>query len=292
VLMPVYNAADYLSEAIDSILNQSYSNFELIIIDDGSTDNSVDILEDYVKKDSRITIVSRENRGISVTRNELLLLAQGVYVAWMDSDDISFQSRLEKQVNYLKNNKNCVAVGCMTEFIDDQGLKICIWKIPSRHSDIDASHISGKGGAVVFPSSMMRVSVLKEWFLFDEKLTGAEDLDLFLRMAEIGHIENINQVLYKYRQHIASISHAAKLKILQDTQSVVDAARIRRGMKPYICLAEKKSMKVYGIYAKWGWWALKEKNIETALKYARKSLLTNPLNRDAWKLMACCIRGY
>jgi len=291
ILMPVYNTARYLTVAIDSILNQTYRNFELIIINDGSKDHSLVILENFAKKDPRIKLFSRENRGISVTRNELLLFAQGKYIAWMDSDDISYQSRLEKQVNYLESNQDCVAVGCMTEFIDDQGLKICIWKTPLTHSVIDASHIRGKGGAIIFPSSMMRAAPIKGLFLFDEKLTGAEDLDLFLRMAEVGRIENISEVLFLYRQHITSISHAAKLKILHDTQEVIDEARKRRGMEAYICLGEKKHAKVCDIYIKWGWWALNGKNIVTARKYSKKLLLSNPFNWEAWKLMACCIRG-
>src|SRR5690242_9380591 len=99
--MPVYNASSYLREAIESILNQTYSNFEFIIINDGSTDNSLEIIRSY--HDPRISVVNNEtNLGIIKTRNKGLKLAKGKYIANMDADDISLSSRLEKQVQYLE----------------------------------------------------------------------------------------------------------------------------------------------------------------------------------------------
>jgi len=290
--MPVYNSALYLAEAIESILSQSFTDFEFILIDDGSTDDSRKIIESYVGKDARISFVSRENKGISFTRNQLLSIAKGKYIAWMDSDDISDKLRLEKQVNYLTDNTLCVAVGCMTEFIDQEGLKICSWKTPITHNEIDQWHINGKGGGIVFPSSMMVGKALHKAGGFDSSLTGAEDLDLFLRLAELGQIENIKEVLFIYRQHIESISHASKTKIIQDTQFVVNAARKRRGLPNYQCKSERKEVLAGDIYTKWGWWSLKGKNVATARKYAKKAVSENPQSWQAWKLLACSIRGY
>lgn len=292
VLMPVYNSAPYLAEAIESILLQTFRDYEFIIIDDGSTDGSRKIIENYVGKSSIINFISRDNKGISFTRNQLLSAARGKYIAWMDSDDISDKLRLEKQVNYLVNNASCVAVGCMTEFIDQDGLKICSWNTPIMHNEIDQSHLNGKGGGIVFPSSMMVSEMLHKAGGFDNSLTGAEDLDVFLRLAELGEIENLEKVLYIYRQHLESISHASRIKIQQDTQFVVNAARKRRALPHFKCKGELEEGFDSDIYIKWGWWALKGGNVATARKYAKKALLTNLFNWQAWKLMACCIRGH
>jgi len=292
VLMPVYNSALFLAEAIDSILNQTLTNFELIIIDDGSQDNSLKIIKKYAEVDSRIRYLSRDNKGISSTRNQLVAMAQASYIAWMDSDDISLPQRLDVQFKYLSQHTDCVALGCMAEFIDQQGLKICKWKVPTEHEDIDGWHLLGKGGGVVFAASIMLTSAVKQAEGFDESLEGAEDLALFLRLAELGIIENIPESLYIYRQHVNSISHAKKQKIQKDTQQVVSQARLRRGLKPLQLLNAQKESSLSNIYTKWGWWALMDGNIATARKYAWKSVVSSPLKWHSWKLLACSIRGY
>jgi len=106
IVMSVYNAQKYLDEAIESILNQTYSNFEFIIINDGSTDKSLEIIENYAKKDSRIIVINRENKGLIYSLNEGIRKANGKYIARMDADDISLPQRLEKQVEFMEKNKN------------------------------------------------------------------------------------------------------------------------------------------------------------------------------------------
>lgn len=292
VLMPVYNASIFLDEAINSILFQSFSDFEFIIIDDGSVDSSPKIIENYANSDSRIKFISRENKGISATRNELIAIAKGDNIAWMDADDISCVNRIEEQLIYLNHNPDCIVVGCLTELIDTDGDKICQWNVPLLANEIDAWHIKGTGGAIVFASSMMNKNAVCKVGGFNENLTGAEDLCLLLKLAEIGGIVNLNKSLYFYRQHISSISHSAKVKIQHDTQYVIDEARKRRGMPAYQLTNNKKNVNHHDIYIKWGWWALREKNISIANKYARKSILSNPFGAEGWKLLACCIRGY
>ena len=112
VIMPVYNVnGEWLREAIDSILSQTYTNFELIIIDDGSTNDTPDILAEYVQKDSRIKIVKGEHKGISNALNKGLDVADGEFIARMDGDDISLPERFEKQINYLRQNPDVGIVG-------------------------------------------------------------------------------------------------------------------------------------------------------------------------------------
>ena len=103
VILPVYNAQKYLEEAIESIINQTYTNFEFIIIDDGSGDNSLNIINKYQKQDSRILVITRENKGLVYTLNEGINQAKGKYIARMDADDISLSNRFEKQIELLEN---------------------------------------------------------------------------------------------------------------------------------------------------------------------------------------------
>jgi glycosyltransferase involved in cell wall biosynthesis len=293
VLMPVYNAESYLAEAIESILKQTFTDFEFIIVDDGSSDGSLSILQEFAQKDARIRLISKENKGISQSRNQLLDLAQGKYLAWMDSDDISLPNRFELMVSWLTANPDHIALGCKTIFIDSEGCNICIWDAPSDHSGIDSWHISGKGGAIVFPSSLMLRETVMLVDGFDEKLTGAEDLDLFLRLAEKGKIANVDTVLYKYRQHTKSISHTHDQIIRQDNFNAVSRACSRRGLPaPNIAATAFMSSTVAATHIKWGWWALNAGNIQTARKYAIKSFMKAPFSLETLKLCVCVIRGY
>ncbi len=292
VLMPVYNASPYLEKAINSILNQDFPDFELVIIDDGSKDNSLEILKKFASKDARIKLSARQNKGISATRNELIDMASAELIAWMDADDISLSHRLSAQYNYLKSNKKYVAIGARTQLIDKDDDGICEWPLPLTHQEIDSWHINGLGGAIIFPSSMMRKKKVLDINAFDVSLTGAEDLDIFLKLAEVGSLANINTVCLCYRQHIDSICHEKKDQIRKDTQRVVDAASQRRGLNPVILESTKANSKKPEIYSKWVWWSLKGGNKQTARKYALKSIMLAPTNLSYWKALFCAFRGY
>src|SRR6476661_6105481 len=121
VLMPVYNAGRYVAEAVESILGQTYADFEFLIVDDGSTDRSRAILERYAARDPRIRLVSRPNTGYAAALNELLGLARGELVARMDADDVALPERLLRQVNYLRAHPEVVCVGTAVHLIDGGG---------------------------------------------------------------------------------------------------------------------------------------------------------------------------
>ena len=121
VLMPVYNAQRYVAEAVQSILTQTMGDFEFIIIDDGSTDDSTRILRDWAQRDSRIRLVSRPNTGLCVALNEGLAMANGRYIARMDADDISLPQRFALQLEYLKTHEKLVCIGGSFLLIDAAG---------------------------------------------------------------------------------------------------------------------------------------------------------------------------
>ncbi len=123
IITPCYNGAKYISETIDSVLSQTYTDWEMIIVDDGSKDNSADIIRNYAEKDDRIKLVQQENAGSAAARNNGIRRAEGRYIALLDADDVWLPSFLEKQIEYLKNH-GAVCVACAYDHIDDQSRPI------------------------------------------------------------------------------------------------------------------------------------------------------------------------
>lgn len=143
--MPVFNGAPFVEEAVESILAQTFADFEFIIIDDGSTDRSLELLQRYADRDHRIRLFSQSNLGIGRTRNKALSLATGEFLAVMDSDDVSLPDRFSKQVHYLRDNPDCAAVGCLATLIDSDGLPTSDWQSWRSHEEIDNAHMDGRG---------------------------------------------------------------------------------------------------------------------------------------------------
>jgi len=135
VLMSAYNAEKYISESIESILNQTFNDFEFIIINDGSTDNTEKIIKSY--NDKRIKYISQENIGVSKSLNRGLKIATGKYIAKLDADDVSYPERLEEQFKFMENNPTYVVCGCYADVIDESGNYIYVYNnIPSYDEDI------------------------------------------------------------------------------------------------------------------------------------------------------------
>jgi len=295
VLMPVYNAEAYLAEAIESILLQSFTDFEFIIIDDGSTDSSLTIIEKYAKKDKRIKVITRSNQGLIKTLNQGIALTTGRYIARMDSDDVSLPLRFEKQVEYLKKHCECVATGSISQLIDSAGDVIGVMGGLLTHDEIDSAHIKGQGGAIVHPSAMIKKEAILQIGGYLDDYPHAEDLDFWLRLAEVGELANIPEQLFLYRQHLGSIGYTQRERQFESASKAVVDAYSRRGI--IFDLSQLQTPNIVApttgdIFIKWGWWALKSNNIATSRKYARKAVVFKPFNISAWKLLFCSIRGY
>lgn len=202
VLMPVFNAEKYLAEAIESIINQSYSNFELVICNDGSTDSSNTIIEKF--KDNRIVYIKNEkNLGIIATRNKLLTLAQGEFIAIMDSDDISLPKRLEHQVNFLKKNPEYGICGTWARKVDDKLNTLGYIQLPIQNEYIRLN--------LLFQSSFVQSSVCIRKLAFDKlrydsSFQVAEDYDLWERLCHKTKMYNLPKYLLLYRWHEYNIS--------------------------------------------------------------------------------------
>jgi glycosyltransferase involved in cell wall biosynthesis len=290
VLMAVYNARPYLDLALDSIRSQTLADFEVVAVDDGSTDGSDRILSDYRARDARLRIVSQPNAGLIAALNRGLEHCRAEYIARMDADDVALPERLERQVQFLDEHPDHVAVGCRTLLIDADGEPICPYAQLLEHAAIDAMHMAGGGGAICHPAVMIRAKELRGIGGYDPAMRHAEDLDLFLRLAEVGRVANLPDVLLRYRMHAKSVGHRNRLEQHRSTLAAVQAAHRRRGLEPPL-LPDHPPSPGGSLHHKWAWWALAAGYPRTARKHALRALRAAPHLPTSWKLLLCALRG-
>jgi glycosyltransferase involved in cell wall biosynthesis len=291
VLMPVYNAERFLAQAVESILAQTYRNFEFIIAVDWSTDRSLAILERYAAQDTRIRLSSRPNANLVVRLNEMLDEAQGDFIARMDADDIALPERFEHQVSFLLANPDHVLVGSQVLVIDPDGDSLTVWCKKQTHEEIVELMFSPTGGTVICHPAVMyrREPVLA---VGKYRVILAEDLDLFIRLAERGgRTANLPLILTKYRMHLKSSCHIESTRLVDQVQDTVRDARRRRGL-PEVPAIKSELNHPLDYWKRWGWWALNSGYISSARKYARQCLIHAPLSKETWRLLYCSIRGH
>ena len=290
VIMPVYNAERYVAIAVESILNQTYFDFEFIIINDGSSDQSLSILQKYAKEDNRIRLVTRENRGLVFTLNEMIEIAKGKIIARMDADDISLPNRLNTQYDFMLNNQHILASGCNSELIDEFGYKIGTHILPNEHQEIDYNNLRGRC-SICHPSAVMRSKYLKNIGGYNRYARNAEDLDLWLRLAEAGRLANISDILLKYRVHFASESAIHNVNQKNTAINVCNIAWKRRGIEacvidPSVAWRSGSDRDAQLSFAlQNGWAAWKRKHREAWWNYTKKAILLNPFSISSWKLL-------
>jgi len=220
VVMPVYNCAKYVREAIESILNQTYQDFEFIIVNDGSTDNTQGILNEYANKDKRIKLINQSNQGIVLALNNGLSHAKGEWIARLDADDIAMPERLEQQLDYVKKRPEVVLLGSGYIVIDQYGNEIKKYRYPSNHKDI-IRQIEVGNSPFPHSSAFFRKSITQEVGLYRNRLNGAEDCDLWLRIGNSGLINCMPMALIKLRKHhMAITANNARLGIISTAARV------------------------------------------------------------------------
>jgi glycosyltransferase involved in cell wall biosynthesis len=213
VIIPVFNAAPFLQESIESILNQTFSDFELIILNDKSTDESLEIIKRIQSKDNRVIIIDKEqNVGPANLRNEGINAAKGTFIALMDADDIAAPTRFEKQITVLKTNPEIGVCGTGFTFFGSKNNKTI--KHSTNHDAIKVSFLYSCN--IGNPTVMFKKEVLGD-LKFDNDYVPAEDYDLWSRLLAKTHFYNIPESLLNYRQHDNNIS---KTKIDNVNRSV------------------------------------------------------------------------
>lgn len=230
VIMPAYNAKAYIHESIDSILNQTFADFELIVIDDASIDGTDKIIEQYVAKDKRVRFVrNKQNFGVTKNRNKGIQLAQGKYIAWQDADDISVEDRLKLQYNFLESHSEVGIVGGFLQFIDEDSNNLFVRKYPSLDAELKKTIFLYS--PVSQGVSMVRKSILGKIGGYDETLEQAEDLDVSFRIGTVSQFSNIQKILLKCRFHENSISTKKMRENIAYTLKVRSNATKKYGYK-------------------------------------------------------------
>lgn len=203
VMMPAYNAEKYIGEAIDSVLSQTFQDFELVIVDDGSTDSTLEVVAQF--KDERLVLVKNDkNSGRVAAANCAISKSKGAYLARMDADDVSEPNRLAMQVNYLDRNPSVVVCGSWGYVVGDRDFRIC----PSSDSDCIKAGMLFQN-EFIHSSVVMRAGTLKDYSLAYRSLNAdgfAEDYDLLMRLCLLGDVHNIPEFLVGYRRHADQIS--------------------------------------------------------------------------------------
>jgi glycosyltransferase involved in cell wall biosynthesis len=194
--MAVYNGARYLRPAIDSILDQTFANFDFIIVNDGSTDQTAEILHSYY--DKRIRIISQENQGPGAAANHAIIMSSAEYIARLDSDDLAAPERLAKQVEFMDQNPDFVIVGGFMEIITEDNHSIYVQQLPTSSNEIKQSIRAG-GCPFVHSSVMFRRQSAFECGLYNEDLRYYHDPDLYRRLVATGQMANLPVCLGKYR---------------------------------------------------------------------------------------------
>lgn len=223
VIMAAFNEEVFIARSINSIINQSYSDWELIIIDDFSHDNTPEIIESFSLKDNRIKIFRNEkNLGLALSLNKAIDLSCGEYIARMDADDISLPERFEKQVRLLDLDSDLMVVGSAAYYINNNSQVKSLVRMPESHQDI-VNNIFKKS-PFIHPSVMMRKDFLKRADAYNPSLRRAQDYDLWLRGRFLGKYYNIQQPLIYYFQSntgtLESFKNGAKIRIMHaDTLS-------------------------------------------------------------------------
>lgn len=229
ILLPVYNAESYLAETLESLLRQSYEDFELIAVNDGSTDASESILRGYAERDARVRLVSRPNTGLVVALNEMLDIARGDLCARMDADDIALPHRLERQVAAFDARPELVCLGGAIELIDEHGTPLHRPAPVCGNEAVQREALRGRT-PICHPAAMFRSEAVRAVGGYIDDAYPAEDLDLWLRLGEVGALDNLPETILRYRLHEESISVRKRDRQIAKMRLACERAWARRAI--------------------------------------------------------------
>jgi glycosyltransferase involved in cell wall biosynthesis len=286
VVIPAYNAAPWLSAALDSISAQTFTNLEIIVIDDGSTDDTPRILRRHAASDSRLRVISRPNTGIVGALNDGLAAARVDFIARMDADDLAAPDRLSRQIACLAPNPDCVALGSAVWFIDPRDAVLDYYAPPLDHASIEEQLLLGNGGALIHPALLLRRAAVLQIGGYRPAYDRAEDLDLCLRLARVGRLANIPAPLLRYRLHPAStnFTHRAQQRAL--ALRAINEARLLRDL-PLLAPADlapaPADISLASRHRGWAVSALRWGRRSTAIRHALLAVKAEPSARTSWQ---------
>jgi glycosyltransferase involved in cell wall biosynthesis len=251
IVMPAYNSERYIEDAVQSILNQTYRDYELIVINDGSSDRTGEILERLSQEDERIRLVHQENMGVAPTLNNGIDLARSNWIVRMDSDDLMEPNRLERQIAFLEENPDLAVASCLVTYINHLGSVTGV-SSPELSTDDDVARWREKNVLLGFhhPGVIMRKDVVNAIGRYRDETWPAEDLDLWNRIADAGHRILVQpEYLIRYRVHEQSITVRESRKGRLYVHWLIDSTLRRRQGLPERTFEEfRESMRAWPWY--------------------------------------------
>jgi glycosyltransferase involved in cell wall biosynthesis len=230
--MSVYNGERFLRQAVDSIFNQTFPDFEFIVVNDGSTDGTAEILSGYAEADPRLCVVTQENKGLIKSLNRAIGVAQGEYVARMDADDISMPERLALQVRWLDAHPQVAVLGTRYDEIDESGRVIRRGNRYAGSALVERALLQGNSAVLSHGSVILRRTCFEHVGGYREQFKHAEDYDLWMRMAEHYELDNVADTLYQHRLRLDSVSFEYFLQQQRGAAFALVCARRRRSGLP------------------------------------------------------------
>ncbi|AGX86621.1 glycosyltransferase [Candidatus Symbiobacter mobilis] len=206
VLMSVYNGERWLRESIESVLGQTFTDFEFIIVNDGSRDSTLDIINGFAARDRRIQVINKPNTGLADSLNVGIGQARGEWIARLDADDLCEPNRLSVQYALASSKKEFVLIGSGLTGIDESSQPTKFYKYPPYHQDL-VNRLITKKGFFAHSSAFVRTKTIKAVGGYRTRIKRAEDYDLWLRLSEVGELGCVDESLVRIRHHVDQISH-------------------------------------------------------------------------------------
>jgi glycosyltransferase involved in cell wall biosynthesis len=287
IVIPVYNAQKYIVDAVESMLAQTFGDFECIVVDDGSTDRTAQLLERLAERDSRVRPLHVPHGGIVEALNAGIDVARGDLVARMDADDVALPARLEEQVRYMDSHPEVVALGSKVMLVDPYNSPLWEIEVKTEHQEIDKELMCGNGWALFHPTSIIRRKALIQVGKYRPEYQWSEDIDVFLRLAEVGKLANLPTSTLRYRQHFASVNRTKlELQVKRVERLLADAYR-RRGI-PFpkdFHFKPTPQLEPHEQFCAWGRRALLNRNFGAARRHAMSTVRYAPTQYDSWSLL-------
>ena len=287
VLLPVYNCGRYLKAAIGSILSQTFADFEFIIVNDGSTDPSAEVIDEAARRDARIRVLTKPNGGIVAALNDGLAVATGDWIARMDGDDEALPERFARQLEFVEKSKGVVAVGTAAWLMDGAGAVVDLYRTPESSAGIEDELLQGNGAALIHPTALISRRALNEVGGYLPEFCQAEDLDLYFRLLEIGPLANLPEPLLRYRLHAASTNFSKRTEQRELVNRILTRERSRRGL----AISDRQfrrgisDLSAGSLHQRWACTACTWGNRRTAWKHAGLALFAAPRDRQTWRTL-------
>ena len=290
VVMAVYNAGDFLAEAVESVLEQTFGDFEFVIVDDGSTDGSAAKLAAYAAADRRVRVLTQANAGLVASLNRGIEQSRAVLIARMDADDVCRPDRLARQVRFMEEHPEVVLLGGGYELIDGAGRALRAFEPPADDGSLQRLCLAGLT-PISHPLAMFRRDAALSVGGYDPAYATAEDLDLWLRLGEVGRLACLPGVILGYRMHAKSMSETQQDLQINNRRGACEAAWGRRGIEGRFegaggWRADAGKIGRHRQLVKFGWWAFRSGHRRTAAVYGLKAVAARPGRLEGWKLLA------